>query len=86
MVSPPRRGAHGSHVAANLTRLQSTHARFDLARLVEGVRRGRGLRGFDALPRGIGRLEVIEGAGHFPWLDAPDRYWPMIEDFVASPA
>ena len=37
----------------------------------------------DALARGIGRLEVIEGAGHFPWKDAPERYWPVIEDFVA---
>ena len=37
----------------------------------------------DALPPGIGRLEVIPGVGHFPWKDAPDRYWPVIEDFVA---
>jgi pimeloyl-ACP methyl ester carboxylesterase len=36
-----------------------------------------------ALPAGIGRLEVIEGAGHFPWKDVPERYWPVIEDFVA---
>ena len=28
----------------------------------------------DALPPGVGRLEVIEGAGHFPWKDVPDRY------------
>ena len=26
-----------------------------------------------ALPPGLGTLEVIEGAGHFPWLDNPDR-------------
>ena len=26
---------------------------------------------YDALPEGIGRLEVIEGAGHFPWRDSP---------------
>ena len=38
----------------------------------------------DALSPGIGRLEVIEGAGHFPWLDTPDRYWPVIEDFVTQ--
>jgi proline iminopeptidase len=38
----------------------------------------------EGLPRGLGRLEVIEGAGHFPWKDAPDRYWPLIEAFVAS--
>jgi len=39
----------------------------------------------DALPRGTGRLEVIEGAGHFPWKDVPDRYWAVIEGFVAEP-
>jgi pimeloyl-ACP methyl ester carboxylesterase len=36
----------------------------------------------DALPPGIGRLDVIEGAGHFPWLDAPGRYWSCIDAFV----
>jgi len=35
-----------------------------------------------ALPEGIGRLEILEGAGHFTWLDVPDRYWPMILDFI----
>jgi pimeloyl-ACP methyl ester carboxylesterase len=35
--------------------------------------------------RGAGRLAVIEGAGHVPWKDAPDEYWPVIEDFVAQP-
>ena len=29
-------------------------------------------------------LALIEGAGHFPWLDAPDTYWPTINDFVMS--
>jgi len=38
----------------------------------------------DALPERIGRLEVIEGAGHFTWKDAPDRYWPLVTDFVTS--
>jgi pimeloyl-ACP methyl ester carboxylesterase len=37
----------------------------------------------DALPDGTARLEVLEGAGHFPWKDAPDRYWPIVTDFVA---
>ena len=32
----------------------------------------------------IGRLAVIDGAGHFPWLDVPDRYWPVIEAFVTD--
>ena len=33
---------------------------------------------------GIGRLAVIDGAGHFPWLDVPDRYWPVIQAFVTD--
>jgi pimeloyl-ACP methyl ester carboxylesterase len=37
-----------------------------------------------ALPEGIGRLEVIEGAGHWAWKDAPDRFWPMVREFVDS--
>jgi pimeloyl-ACP methyl ester carboxylesterase len=40
----------------------------------------------DALPVGRARLEVIEGAGHFPWKDAPDRYWPIVGDFVITGA
>ncbi len=40
----------------------------------------------DALPPGVGRLEVIEGAGHFPWKDVPDRYFALIGDFVAQAA
>jgi pimeloyl-ACP methyl ester carboxylesterase len=35
-----------------------------------------------ALKPSLGRLEVIEGAGHFPWLDAPEPYWSVVEDFV----
>jgi proline iminopeptidase len=38
----------------------------------------------EALPRDIGRLEVIQGAGHFPWLDAPDRYFSAVRAFVAT--
>jgi pimeloyl-ACP methyl ester carboxylesterase len=34
------------------------------------------------LSPGIARLDVIPGAGHFPWLDAPDRYFGSIADFV----
>jgi pimeloyl-ACP methyl ester carboxylesterase len=37
-----------------------------------------------ALPAGIAQLMVIDGAGHFNWLDAPDRYWPMIVAFIRS--
>jgi pimeloyl-ACP methyl ester carboxylesterase len=40
----------------------------------------------DALPDGIATLEVIDGAGHFPWKDAPDRYWPLLIDFVTTAA
>jgi pimeloyl-ACP methyl ester carboxylesterase len=36
------------------------------------------------LPDGIGRLELIAGAGHFPWLDASDAYWRVIGDFLAG--
>jgi pimeloyl-ACP methyl ester carboxylesterase len=38
----------------------------------------------EGLPAGLVRLEVIEGAGHFPWLDAPDRYFSAVAAFVAS--
>jgi proline iminopeptidase len=35
-----------------------------------------------ALPDGLAELAVIEGAGHFTWLDAPDRFWPVLLAFV----
>ena len=35
-----------------------------------------------ALPEGMAQLEVVEGAGHFTWLDAPDRFWPLIIEFI----
>lgn len=38
----------------------------------------------DALPAGIAQLEVVDGAGHFPWKDAPDEYWGVLTEFVAS--
>ena len=37
-----------------------------------------------ALPEGAARLEVVEGAGHFTWKDSPDRYWPLLTEFVAQ--
>ncbi len=40
----------------------------------------------DALTEGISRLEVIRGAGHFPWLDVPERYFAALEDFVLEAA
>jgi len=35
-----------------------------------------------ALPEGVAELDVVEGAGHFTWMDAPDRYWPVLIEFV----
>ena len=35
-----------------------------------------------ALPEGIARLEIIAGAGHFTWKDVPDRYGPMMIQFI----
>jgi pimeloyl-ACP methyl ester carboxylesterase len=40
----------------------------------------------DALPGGCARLEVVAGAGHFTWKDAPDRYWPLLTEFVTTGA
>jgi pimeloyl-ACP methyl ester carboxylesterase len=37
-----------------------------------------------SLPRNIAQLEVIDGAGHWAWKDAPDRYWSIIEEFINS--
>jgi proline iminopeptidase len=34
-----------------------------------------------ALPEGA-ELEVVRDTGHFPWLDAPDRFWPLIIGFI----
>jgi pimeloyl-ACP methyl ester carboxylesterase len=38
----------------------------------------------DGLPAGVGRLEVMDAAGHFPWLDEPDRYRSIVTAFLAS--
>ena len=38
----------------------------------------------DALGEGVGRLVLIEGAGHFTWNDAPETYWPALTEFVES--
>lgn len=39
-----------------------------------------------ALPEGLAQLEVIDGAGHFTWMDAPDRFWPMMIEFIHDTA
>ena len=36
------------------------------------------------LQPGVGRLAVIPRAGHFPWLDQPAAFWPVLEAFVAE--
>jgi proline iminopeptidase len=38
----------------------------------------------DALGEGIGRLVVIDGAGHWLWNDVPETYWPLLTEFVRS--
>jgi len=37
-----------------------------------------------ALPEGLARLEIIAGTGHFTWMDALDRYWPVVTRFLRS--
>lgn len=37
-----------------------------------------------ALPVGTASLEVVSGGGHFTWLDAPERFWPIVTEFVRS--
>jgi proline iminopeptidase len=37
-----------------------------------------------ALPEDIAAFEVIDGAGHFSWMDVPARFWPMLTKFIAS--
>ncbi|HUG65296.1 MAG TPA: alpha/beta hydrolase [Gaiellaceae bacterium] len=38
----------------------------------------------DGLQARVGQLDVIPGAGHFPWLDQPSLYWTILERFVAD--
>ena len=38
----------------------------------------------DALPETIAQLAVIDGAGHFPWLDRPDDYSSLLRTFLAQ--
>ena len=38
----------------------------------------------DASPRGT--LAVIEGAGHFPFAETPERYWPVVARWLEETA
>lgn len=38
----------------------------------------------DGLSAAPCHLDILDDAGHFPWLDDPDRYWPPIERFIAT--
>ncbi|MEE2046778.1 alpha/beta hydrolase, partial [Nocardiopsis tropica] len=40
----------------------------------------------DALPSGLGRLEVIEGAGHYPHDQFPERVVTLVLAFLGSDA
>jgi pimeloyl-ACP methyl ester carboxylesterase len=35
----------------------------------------------NALPSGVGELALLDGAGHFPWLDQPERYLPLVTSY-----
>jgi 3-oxoadipate enol-lactonase len=37
-----------------------------------------------ALPQGGAQFEIIDRAGHFTWMDAPDRYWLIIIEFISG--
>ena len=36
----------------------------------------------DGLPPGVGELHILDGAGHFPWLDQPDTYLKLVAGWV----
>lgn len=38
----------------------------------------------DALRPDLVRLEVVPGAGHFTWKDAPEEYWAILTEFVET--
>ena len=38
----------------------------------------------DGLSAAPCNLEILDDAGHFPWLDSPDRYWPPLERFITT--
>jgi proline iminopeptidase len=40
----------------------------------------------DALRPDVGRLEILAGAGHFPWLDGGETYFELVAEFVEEVA
>jgi pimeloyl-ACP methyl ester carboxylesterase len=40
----------------------------------------------EIMARGIqgSRLEVFEGAGHFPFVDSPDRFGRLVREFLCQ--
>jgi proline iminopeptidase len=38
------------------------------------------------LPDGLGRLEIVDGAGHGPFRDQPDETERLLRDFLAAPS
>jgi pimeloyl-ACP methyl ester carboxylesterase len=40
----------------------------------------------EGLPPGVGQLEVLDKAGHFPWLDQSDDLWQVVTSFVTEAA
>ena len=69
-------------VVDQLSRIELTDARLASARSTRSHRSAAAEEIVDALPDGLAELEVVDGAGHFTWLDAPDRYWATLVDFV----
>ena len=82
-----RRARHGPAPCARHRRPARSRRQPDagLRRCARPDHAGRGVaRDRRGLPHGLGRLAIIKGAGHFPWKDAPERYWPLLERFIAS--
>ena len=40
----------------------------------------------DGLPPGVGRLDILPGGGHFPWLDQPVQYFRRLCSFIEEVA
>jgi len=38
----------------------------------------------DHVPTGVAELEIFDHAGHFPWLDVPEKFWSTLVQFIRS--